>query len=252
MRWQNARPTLGMVVIALYSLALLCIDFLNLERSFDFGLGVFAVIMWVLLLADYWSLIAHATDRRQTVKRHLGYPLLLLAPLLILPDLTGLLLLVVLVAYVLELRRMATGRAFTFSFGLILFVTALATTAMVYSERQDPQSPLGDWGEAFTWSFVSLIRLSSVTPPKPLTEDGKALTFVVGACALLAASMLTAQLVTWVVGSQKREDEDEGGDEGEDSADASAATSQDLAAEIASLRAAVEELRERLGPAAED
>lgn len=232
-RWQSALIAVGrLALVAVYALTLLSLDAMHFEAQVDYVLIAAAAALWIVLLGIYWRGLARASDRRTYALTHAGVPLLLLAPLLVVPNASWVLLLVLLTAYVLELRGYAAGHGFMFSFGLVVFVIVLATGLMSYVEQEDPESDLDDVGAAAAWSFSTIFRLRPMGTPR--TEDGQTLALLVGVCALLAASLFTAQIVTWVTGS--------GRDKGTKSE-----PSPDLLAEISALRQSVDELNERLG-----
>lgn len=228
-------PVVDLVLTALYALALLGWDLLNFEQRVDIPLIAIGVVLWVVLLGRYVWVLATAADRRAAFWRHIYYPLLLLAPLLILPDPPGFLVFTVLIAYILQLRTVTAGRAFAFSFALVVFVAIVSSAAMVVAEEDYPESSLRDWPTALSWSFVSLLRVGDWAVGRPVSDDGRLLAIVVGICAVLAASLFTAQIIRWVTGDHQGED---GG--------VSAGDQADVAREIARLREAVVALTERL------
>ncbi|MFM8773995.1 MAG: hypothetical protein ACKOFP_09220 [Actinomycetota bacterium] len=217
-----------LALVAGYSLLLLSIDAMHFEAQVDGALVALAGLAWVAILLGYWRGMARAASKRSYAMGHLGTPLFLVAPLAVVPDTSWLLLFILLTAYVLELRTFAAGHGFIFSLGLVVFVIVLATGVMSYVEREDPESALSDIGTSAAWTFATLFRLRAPVG-SPQTEDGQILSLVVGVCALLAASLFTAQIVTWVTGS--------GRDKGKNSE-----ASPELLAEIAALREAVDRL----------
>jgi hypothetical protein len=236
-RGGDFRKIVRLTVIAGFGLIVLVLDDLHLGDVFDVVLTVVMVVLWAVLLADLIELLVRYPDRKATLRSHLGYPLLLAAPFFIGPDLQWAVLLLLLVGYLLELRDFAAGRAFVFSFGLVIFVAAASTLAMVLVERTAENSKLRDVGEASAWVLSTLLRLPGFRPQQPVTQDGRLLGLVVGVCAVLAASFLTAQLVTWVVGSQSNHAAED---------EAAQAHLAALTTELASLRACVDELTQRL------
>ena len=221
-----------LLLVSAYSIALLVIDALHFDQEVAWGIGTVAVLLWLAILADFvWGLV-RSGDRKQQLWTHLGYPILLLAPLFVIPYWTAPLALALLVAYILELRQLTAGQGFAFSAVLVAFVAVVATWALVYSESKDPTSELGDWKSATLWTLANLLRMRS--QGEPTTEDGEFVGYVLAVCALLVASLFTAQLVTWVIGSSREEERDR-----EESID-------QLTHQVAALRSAVEELNGRL------
>lgn len=221
-----------LALVSAFSIVLLVIDALHFEGEVQWGIVALAAVLWLIILGDFVAGLVRAEDKRGQLLQHLGYPILLVAPLLIFPYLTPILALALLVAYILELRQLTAGQGFVFSAVLVCFVAVVATGFLVYAESQDPQSELGDWQSAGLWTLANLLRIRSVGTPT--TEDGEFVSYVVGICALLVASLFTAQIVAWVIGSQK-----------DDSKEADQAR-KDLADELSALRSAVEELNTRL------
>lgn len=236
----DARNLVRLVVISGYALTLLALDDLHLGQGADVALTIACGVLWLVLAVDLGVGIWRGPTRAAVIRAHLGYLPLLVAPVFVGPDLQWGVLLLVLIGYVLEVRRVARGRAVAFSFGLVVFVAVIATWTMVLVERADPRSELGSVGEASAWAVSTLLRVPGFRSSQPVTQDGRLLTLVVGVCAVLAATFLTAQLVTWVVGVR-----------GDDAADRSATDEQvaALASELASLRACVMDLTARLGDA---
>jgi hypothetical protein len=232
-RWRSTLTAVARLgLVAVYALTLLSLDAMHFEAQVDYALIAVAAVLWIIILGIYWRGLARTPDRRGYALSHAGVPLLLVAPLLVIPNASWILLLLLLTAYILELRGYAAGHGFMFSFGLVAFVIVLATGLMSYVERESPDSDLDDVGAAAAWSFATIFRLRPMGTPR--TEDGQTLALLVGVCALLAASLFTAQIVTWVTGS---------GREKKGKSD----PSPELLAEISALRQSVDELNEKLG-----
>ena len=217
-----------LALVAAYSLVLLSVDAMHFEAQVDGLLVGLVGVGWLVILVTYWRGLVSATSKRDYALAHLGTPLLLIAPLAVVPDTSWLLLFILLTAYVLELRTFAAGHGFMFSLGLVVFVIVLATGVMTYVEREDPESALSDIGSSAAWTFATLFRLRA-SVGSPQTEDGQILALVVGVCALLAASLFTAQIVTWVTGSSRDKER-------------RPEPAPELLAEIAALREAVDRL----------
>lgn len=234
--WQIAR----LALISLYSIFLLAVDALFFERILTWWVALLFGVLWLAVAAIFFTGLARANDRKSYLSQHAGYPILLLAPLLIVPYWTPVLAFVLLAAYILELRQLTAGKGFAFSAVLVVFVSIAATWALVYAESKDPRSDLDDWWSAATWTFSSLLRIRTMS--EPVTEDGEFIAFVLAVCAVIAASLVTAQLVAWVIGSEKKGHEKEEQREREQVR----VTVDDLAQEVVALRGLVRELNDRL------
>jgi hypothetical protein len=195
----------------------------------------------------------------QHVRVHPSLPLLLIAPaflwLVWMPVAAFIL---VVFAYVLELRHHSAGDGFLFSFGLVLFIGVFAGLSMVEVESENSDSSLRSPSDAIFWAFASLLKINYGKALTPQTDDGRILATVVGVCAILGASLFTAQVVSWVVGSDKagrRASDPEGGPPAEPVAGTSTEADGRILAELALLRAEVSALRHEVagqGRATED
>lgn len=192
---------LRLVVIGLFSIALIFSDALDFAGRPDAVLDVLVWIGWGLLLLDYVRGVVAAPDRRQYLRARLGMPLILIAPIFVLPDAPFWLLLFLVVGYILELRSVSAGEAFAFSFGLVMFVVAVSAVAIHLLEGGNPESEFSTWSGTTKWAIASLFQIDNVSGG-PVTDDGKTLSLVVGAAAILAATLFTAQIVTWIIGSR--------------------------------------------------
>jgi hypothetical protein len=237
--WQIAR----LALISLYSIVLLAVDALFFERILTWWVALLFGVLWLAVAATFFAGLSRAKGRKSYLSRHAGYPLLLMAPLLIVPYWTPVLALVLLAAYILELRQLTAGKGFAFSAVLVAFVSIAATWALVYAESKDPRSDLDNWWSAATWTFSSLLRMHTLS--EPVTEDGEFVGFVLAVCAVIAASLFTAQLVAWIIGSEKEALEEEERQEREQLQ----VTVDNLAQEVVVLRGLVRELNDRLGRA---
>jgi voltage-gated potassium channel len=197
-------------LLAGYSIVFMWGAYLEWEGATQTVVWVLGALLWIAVLALYVREIVTAANRRQYLARHLSLPLLLVAPALL--WLTWFPLgafLVVVVAYVLELRNHSAGDGFLFSFGLVAFVGVFAGLSMVEVENDHPDSSLKSPSDALFWSFASLLKINYGKALSPETQDGRILATVVGVCAILGASLFTAQVVSWVVGAQKEKEEQE-------------------------------------------
>lgn len=107
---------------------------------------------------------------------------------------------------VLRLRQVAAGHALTLTLVLFSFIRVLAIAGVVYAERGEPESTLRDWPTAASQAIPHRTHLRGDSPDNPLSEDGIALSFALANCGLIVAALLTAQIASWVVGSQRTGD----------------------------------------------
>lgn len=234
------RSTARLLLIATYSITMMWGGFFDWAGWTETILWGVAGILWIVLLVGYVRQVLRSSDRTQFVLRHLAVPLLLIAPAFMwltwVPVVTFVL---VVIAYVIELRDHSAGDGFLFSFGLVIFVGVFAGLSMVEIEDEADTSTLKSPSDAIFWAFASLLRINYGKTISPVTNDGRVLATVVGICAILGASLFTAQVITWVIGSQKKDqDESEAQDE---------AAEDPVRAELAEIRAELAALRAELG-----
>lgn len=191
-------------LLAGYSLVLLAENLLHFEGRTVVALSIVTVVLWLALLVDYVRQMARATNRRTAFRRLLGYPIVLVTLPLVTAHEPWLVMIPVVVGFILQLRQISAGHALTFALGLSAFMAVLATAGVVYAEQSEPESKLRDWGTAASWSISMLLHLRGYDPGKPLSDDGIALSFVLSVTGFLVAALLTAQIVSWVIGDKRR------------------------------------------------
>lgn len=238
MRSEGFRAGVRLVFIAVYALAFITAGFGHWAPATSRLLYVVVSVLWVALLAMYiHDLIRTSEPHLRYVLQHPAIPMLLIAPLFLFLYWDAVWFVLVIAAYILELRQHSAGNAFTFSFCLIIFVGVLAALAMAELENDVAGSAFHGPGDSLLWAFGSLLRIDTGKTFSPVTEDGKFLAVVIQVSAILAASMFTAKLVGWVMGTAKP------GVRAEDE-DGTPATADSMQAEIADLRAAIARLTE--------
>lgn len=199
-------PVAGLLRLTLfgaYAVTLLVLNVMHFERAPTWGLDALAVMLWGALALDYARRLRATHARRSFVLRNLGYLIYLATLPFVASHNPWLVALPLIVGFVLQLRQVAAGQALTFSLVLFTFIGVLATAGVVYAEQDQPDSPLSDWPTAASWAVANLIHLRGYDPGSPQSEDGIALSFVLALCGLMVAALLTAQVVSWVVGSQR-------------------------------------------------
>jgi hypothetical protein len=253
---QSVRSSTRLALIAVYSIVFMWGGFFDWAGWTETILWSLGAVLWIVIAVVFVREIVRSERTLHHIRVHPSLPLLLVAPAFLwitwMP--IGAFILVV-VAYVLELRHHSAGDGFLFSFGLVLFIGVFAGLSMVEVESEDNESSLRTPSDAIFWAFASLLKINYGRALTPQTDDGRILATVVGICAILGASLFTAQVVSWVVGSKrdKEEAEEEEADEGAEEGAELAGTDRDAAilAELAAIRGELADLRSRLGaPAA--
>lgn len=201
----SVADVLRVALFAAYAITLLTLNVMHFEGEATFALDGLAILLWLALAVDFVVQLRAAPTRRAFILQNLSYPLYLATIVFITAHSPWLLVLPLIVGFILQLRQVAAGHALTFALVLFTFIGVLATAGVVYAEQDEPESTLRDWPTAASWAIAHLIHLRGYDPGNPLSEDGIALSFVLAICGLLVAALLTAQIVSWVVGSQREE-----------------------------------------------
>lgn len=191
-------------LFAAYALLLLTENVMHLDGTAIAAIVVATTALWLALLVDYVRQIAKAEDRPRFLRLSLGYPIVLLTLPFVTAHEPWAVAVPLVVGFVLQLRQVAAGHALTFALGLSAFVAVLATVGVVYAEQSQPESRLRDWESAATWSVSILLHLRGYDPGKPLSDDGIALSFVLSVTGFLVAALLTARIVSWVIGDKPK------------------------------------------------
>jgi hypothetical protein len=221
-----------LVFIAIYAVAFIAAGFGHWSGSVFLALYVIVSVLWLVLLAFFIIELRESGAPWAFTRRNPSVPLLLISPAFLFLDWDAVWFVMVIAAYVFELRRHSAGDGFTFSFALIAFVGLLAAFAMVELEDDNPKSQFRSPSDALYWAFGGLLRINTGRSYTPLTDDGRFLGIVVAVCGVIAASMFTAKLVTWVVGERKAVEAEEAPEPAGD----------DLHQQVATLQAEVERL----------
>lgn len=228
----NTSAIARLVFIAVYVVAFIAAGFGHWSRPVFIALYVVVSALWLVLLVFFIVELRQSGTPLAFARRNPAIPLLLLSPVFLLLNWDAIWFVMVIAAYIFELRRHSAGDGFTFSFALIAFVGLLAAFTMVELEDNEPKSEFRSPTDALYWAFGGLLRINTGRSYTPTTEDGRFLGIVVAVCGVIAASMFTAKLVTWVVGERKAPDDDEPPEPADD----------DLRDEVAALRIDVDRL----------
>jgi hypothetical protein len=258
---KRVRSALRLGLIATYSVVFMWGGFFDWAGWAETVLWSLGVVLWLAVAAMFVREVNSRDRRLRHVAVNPSLLVLLIAPAFLwLTWMPLVAFLLVVVAYVLELRNHSAGDGFLFSFGLVLFVGVFAGLSMVEVEYEAPDSSLTTPSDAIFWAFASLLRIDYGTAFSPVTEEGRILATVVGLCAVLCASLFTAQVVKWLVGSKAEGREAAAAAAAEKAAASEAADSLALAdrdrailAELAAIRSELAHLRSRVdGPGATD
>lgn len=221
-----------LVFIAVYAVAFIAAGFGHWSQPVFIVEYIIVSVLWLVLLAFFVVELRRSAKPLAFAKENPAIPLLLLSPLFLFLNWDAIWFVMVIAAYIFELRRHSAGDGFTFSFALIAFVGLLAALTMVELENDNPNSQFKTPSDAVYWAFGGLLRINTGRSYTPMTDDGRFLATTVAVCGVIAASMFTARLVSWVVGERRPEETDEPSESADD----------DLRAQVAALQAEVDRL----------
>ena len=224
-----------LVFIAIYAVAFIAAGFGHWSQPVFIVEYIVVSVLWLVLLLFFIVELRRSRNPWTFAKQNPAIPLLLLSPVFLFLNWDAIWFVMVITAYIFELRRHSAGDGFTFSFALIAFVGLLAALTMVELENDNPDSQFKSPSDAVYWAFGGLLRINTGRSYTPMTDDGRFLATTVAVCGVIAASMFTARLVTWVVGERKSV-----------AAEAPERAVDGDSDEVKALRAEVEQLRAEL------
>lgn len=229
-----------LVFTAGYAVAFMAAGFGHWSQPVELALWTVVSVLWLALVV---FLVVGVSRRRGLwtfLRENLAVPLLLLSPVFLLLQWDAVWFLMVIAAYVVELRRIPAGDGFLFSFVLIAFVGLLAALTMVEVENDNPESGFRSPSDGLYWAFAGLLRINTDRTYTHLTVEGRHLAVTMAICGVIAASMFTARLVAWVIG-ERRPAEAKGGGEDEGVVD-------ELRVQVARLDGRVAALQAEMDP----
>jgi hypothetical protein len=232
-----------LLLIALYSFCVLYFFFDgDVEHSWrtvsptpiGAATGICAIALWLLFLARFVVGILRSDTRREFTLEHLGLLCLLIAPVFTYAMwLPAIAVALIVLAFVLEIRRAPGDREWLTALAMLLFISALLTLAIVMVEDDTGSSRLGTLTAGYGWALSRLMRanIDDLADVEPVTSDGQDLAALLTICAALFATLLIGGIVRWLT-KRERAAEAQTGDQ-----------VAALAVEVAELRSVIEDLR---------
>lgn len=231
---ENKIAVARLVFIAIYAVAFIAAGFGHWSQPVFIVEYIVVSVLWLVLFAFFIIELRRSGEGWRFAKRCPAVPLLLISPVFLFLNWDAIWFVMVIVAYIFELRRHSAGNGLAFSFALIVFVGLVAALTMVELENDNPESQFRSPSDAVYWAFGGLLDINTGRFYTPATEDGRFLATTVAICGVIAASMFTARLVSWVVGTQQSRPATE---RREDAAVGESDELKALRAEVAQLRA---------------
>jgi hypothetical protein len=160
--------------------------------------------LWIALAVDYFHRLLGAPLRRAFVLHAVATPLLLTAPLLMLLHVPASLVVVLLiVAFVIEVRHLEFGHQFAMALTAVVGIGIISAIAMAIFERNAAGSQLRTVGDTFTWALSTVFDVRGDNA-QPVTENGRILGVVVVLCGVLFTWAMFSQMTAWILGAKHK------------------------------------------------
>lgn len=156
-------------------------------------------VMWAVILAAAVVDILHRRRTSQSRMARLSDFCMLVAPVPIAVDLPALCIVLLVVGYVLQLRRISGGQVFMFALLGSIGAIILGTIALVGAESTHPSSSLAQPSTAVGFTMATLFRLTSVKLGSPVTEEGRLIVTVLQVVSAVFLGALYGGLLTMAV-----------------------------------------------------
>jgi hypothetical protein len=159
--------------ISVYCLTIILAGFGHWGPSTVRILNAIVAVLWVWLLIMWIRQVRGQTGRLAFVLRRPALPMLLIAPLFLILFWDPIWFILIVVAFILELRQLSAGDGFTFSFVLIVFVGVMSGLTMVELENNQQSSGIHGPGDAFVGlsAVCCTSRLGRTSRPPRRTES---------------------------------------------------------------------------------
>lgn len=183
----------------IYGLVVAWLAFIPVHEIGRMVLWSLLAVMWVVILTATVIDIVHRRRAQESRLARMSDVAMLLAPLPIFVDLPGLCIVLIVVGYVLQLRRISGGQVFTFVLFGSVGTIILGTIALLGAESQQPNAPLGHPAAAAEFTVATLFRLTSIKAGAPITQEGQVIVTVLQIVSAIFLGALYGGLLTWAV-----------------------------------------------------
>lgn len=167
-----------------------------------------AAIAWTALLVTWLVRLIRARHRLRFVAESSATILILLTPVPVLAHLSPVVfVLMVLVAFVIEVRHLARGNALAFALVTVVGVALICATAMADVENEETTGNIDNFFDSLLWAAGTVLRFDRFLDMDPTTVTGRILGVVIVIMGVLFAAILFTALTSWVIGGRRDDDE---------------------------------------------
>lgn len=206
-RWSG--PNLGSLVRQVlgltYAVFLMLPSLLSLQPGSRVACYAVAALIWLALATQLVVSVYRAGARIARLRSRPATLLALMAPLpLLLRLYPAYSFIILMLAFVVQVREYARGNRALFSLLAMAGVTLVAAIGMSAAENSQGPSGIDTFPDALLWALSELFRFGGVIDLHPNTEDGKVLGIVVILSGVLFAAVLISTFTSWLVAEDRQ------------------------------------------------
>jgi voltage-gated potassium channel len=194
------------------------------------------IAIWLVFLVDYLVRLYLSPERWRFVRTHVVDLLVVAVPFL--RPLRLLRLFAILAEFTRRTQRSLAGRATVLVFSVAGVIMTVCAVVVFNVERSDPSSNITTFPDALWWA-VSTVTTVGYGDKYPSTEGGRAVAVILMLTGIALVGTMTAAIAAWFVGSTQKANRKAA----EDDQDQAQAERSVLLAELAAMRAGLDQLR---------
>jgi voltage-gated potassium channel len=235
--WVRATDWLLMVLSLVFVFVLIApLAFPHLSADQLDAINAANIAIWLVFLVDYVVRLYLSPERWRFVRTHVVDLLVVSVPFL--RPLRLLRLFAILAEFTRRTQRSLAGRATVLVFTVAAVIMTVCAVVVFNVERSDSSSNIKTFPDALWWA-VSTVTTVGYGDKYPSTEGGRAVAVILMLTGIALVGTMTAAIAAWFVGSTQKENR-KAAQEDEDQAQAERSI---LLAEVAAVRAALDQLR---------
>jgi voltage-gated potassium channel len=235
--WVRATDWLLMILSLVFVFVLIApLAFPHLSADQLDAINAANIAIWLVFLVDYAIRLYLSPERWRFVRTHVVDLLVVAVPFL--RPLRLLRLFAILAEFTRRTQRSLAGRATVLVFTVAAVIMTVCAVVVFNVERSDPSSNIKTFPDALWWA-VSTVTTVGYGDKYPSTEGGRAVAVILMLTGIALVGTMTAAIAAWFVGSTQKANR-KAAQEDEDQAQAERSI---LLAEVAAVRAALDQLR---------
>jgi voltage-gated potassium channel len=235
--WVRATDWLLMILSLVFVFVLVApLAFPHLTQDQLDAINTANIAIWVVFLVDYLVRLYLSPERWRFVRTHVVDLLVVAVPFL--RPLRLLRLFAILAEFTRRTQRSLAGRATVMVFTVAGVIMTVCAVVVFNVERSDPSSNIKTFPDALWWA-VSTVTTVGYGDKYPSTEGGRAVAVILMLTGIALVGTMTAAIAAWFVGSTQKANRKAA----EDDQDQAQAERSILLAELAAVRAALDQVR---------